>query len=74
MKKKLKRFLTLILATCMILGTVSISLAEEAWEKTPIDPGKGRFTKSKTATDWIDDVYADKIMEEYTYAWTDEEI
>ena len=22
----------------------------------------------------IDDVYADKIMEEYTYAWTDEEI
>jgi len=61
MKKKLKRFLTLLLATCMLLNTVSISLADD-WKSEPLAPSEGKFTKSKTATDWIDDVYADVTL------------
>ena len=59
MKKKLKRFLTLILATCMILSMVSISSAEVI---NPPTPEGNKYAQSKTATDWIDDVYTDVTL------------
>lgn len=60
MKKKLKRFLTLLLATCMILGTVSISSAEVI---NPPTPEGNKYAQSKTA-EWTDDTkeYADVTL------------
>ena len=60
MKKKLKRFLTLLLATCMILGTVSISSAEGINQP---DTSGNKYAQSKTA-EWTDDTkeYADVTL------------